>query len=63
TPESLRALGLVKGRGLVKVLGDGDLDKAFQVKADAFSSSAKKKIEAAGGKVEVIAHKTWVRTN
>jgi len=63
TPESLRALGLIKGRGLVKVLGDGDIDKAFQVKADAFSASAKKKIEAAGGKVEVIAHKTWVRTN
>lgn len=38
----------------VKVLGNGTLTKKITVKADAFSASAKEKIEAAGGKVEVI---------
>ena len=36
--------------GLLKILGNGDLKKAVTVKADKFSESAKKKIEAAGGK-------------
>jgi large subunit ribosomal protein L15 len=36
--------------GLLKVLGNGELKKALNVKADKFSASAKKKIEAAGGK-------------
>jgi large subunit ribosomal protein L15 len=40
--------------GLVKVLGDGDLDKALTVKAHKFSQGAVAKIEAAGGKAEVI---------
>ena len=61
TPDQLRAVGLVRGKGLIKILGDGDLSKAFQVKADAFSASAKKKIEAAGGSVETIPHLTWTR--
>lgn len=38
----------------IKVLGDGDLDKALTVKAHKFSQSAIAKIEAAGGKAEVI---------
>lgn len=38
----------------VKVLGNGNLSKAVTVKASAFSESAKSKIEAAGGKAEVI---------
>lgn len=38
----------------VKILGDGDLAKSFTIKAHAFSASAKSKIEAAGGKAEVI---------
>ena len=38
----------------VKILGNGTLTKKITVKADAFSASAKEKIEAAGGKVEVI---------
>jgi large subunit ribosomal protein L15 len=43
------------GKGmLVKVLGDGELTKRFTVKAHAFSSSAKEKIEKAGGTCEVI---------
>ncbi len=36
--------------GLLKILGDGEISKALNVKADKFSASAKKKIEAAGGK-------------
>ena len=38
----------------VKVLGSGELKAKLTVKADAFSAEAKKKIEAAGGKVELI---------
>ena len=36
--------------GLLKILGNGELKKALNIKADKFSASAKKKIEAAGGK-------------
>jgi large subunit ribosomal protein L15 len=54
-PDALRAAGLVKRRlDGVKVLGDGDLDRALTVKAHAFSKSAKEKIEKAGGTVEVL---------
>jgi large subunit ribosomal protein L15 len=38
----------------VKVLAQGDLDRALTVKAHAFSAAARKKIEDAGGTVEVI---------
>ena len=53
--EALLASGLVK-KALdgVKVLGNGDLTKSFTVKANAFSESAKQKIEAAGGTAEVV---------
>lgn len=54
TPESLRQQGLIHKKGLVKVLGEGDLEKSLTVKAHAFSASAKEKIEKAGGSVEVI---------
>lgn len=54
--EALRARGLVKGRwDGVKVLGNGELSKKLVVKADAFSASAKEKIEKAGGSVETVA--------
>lgn len=47
--------GLIKGRfDVVKVLGDGELDKKLTVKAHRFSASAKEKIEKAGGTVEVV---------
>lgn len=47
--------GLVKGRrDGVKLLGNGDIDIALTVKINAVSRSAKEKIEAAGGTVEVI---------
>ena len=54
TPESLREKGLIRHRGRVKVLAEGELDKALTVKAHAFSASAREKIEAAGGSVEII---------
>jgi len=55
TPEALYAHGLAhKGRP-VKVLGRGEIDKALVVKAHACSAAAKAKIEAAGGRVELIA--------
>ena len=54
TPETLRKAGLIKHKGQVKVLAEGDLDKALTVKAHAFSASAKEKIEAAGGSVEIV---------
>ncbi len=38
----------------VKILGNGDITKKLTIKASAFSQSAKEKIEAAGGKAEVI---------
>ena len=47
--------GIVKNpRDGVKILGNGELSKKLTVQANAFSESAKAKIEAAGGKAEVI---------
>ncbi|MGB9358570.1 MAG: 50S ribosomal protein L15 [Acidimicrobiia bacterium] len=54
TADDLRAMGLVKHRGKVKVLGEGDIDRALTIKAHAFSLGAVEKIKAAGGSVEVI---------
>ena len=48
-------LGLVKNiRDGIRVLGNGELTKKVTVKAMGFSKTAQSKIEAAGGKVEVI---------
>ncbi len=53
--EALLNAGIVKKAPYgVKVLGNGKLEKKLTVKAAAFSESAKAKIEAAGGKAEVI---------
>ena len=53
--EALKAAGIIKKAfDGVKVLGNGNLTKNVTVKAAAFSESAKAKIEAAGGKAEVI---------
>jgi large subunit ribosomal protein L15 len=55
SPELLMEKGLVGCTCCpVKILGDGDLDRALTVKAGKVSASAKSKIEAAGGKVEEI---------
>lgn len=54
-PEELHAKRLIDDASKsVKILGDGEITKSITVKAHAFSESAKKKIEAAGGRVEVI---------
>jgi large subunit ribosomal protein L15 len=54
TPETLRAQGLVHKRGLVKVLGRGELRRAVTVRAHAFSAAAERAITEAGGSVEVL---------
>jgi large subunit ribosomal protein L15 len=49
-PEILLSHGLVRRGRPVKVLGDGEVETALEVKASKFSRSAKAKIEAAGGR-------------
>jgi large subunit ribosomal protein L15 len=55
-PDALVKAGLIKnsGRGRVKVLAGGDVAHALTVRAHAVSGSAKTKIEAKGGRVEVL---------
>jgi large subunit ribosomal protein L15 len=53
-PDTLREKGLVAKRGLVKVLGRGDITTPLTVKAHAFSESARSAITAAGGTTEVL---------
>ena len=52
--EDIKIAGLAGNKELVKVLGNGDINVALNVTADAFSASAISKIEAAGGKATVI---------
>ena len=53
--EALKSAGLVKNYfDGIKILGNGELTKKLTVKANAFSETAKQKIEAAGGNAEVI---------
>ena len=55
---ALRSVGLANGPGDgIKILGTGELSKKLNVTASAFSASAKTKIEAKGGKVEVAVRK------
>ncbi|MBR6147537.1 MAG: 50S ribosomal protein L15 [Lachnospiraceae bacterium] len=55
TVEKMMEVGLIKdARDGVKILGNGELTKKLNVKANAFSATAKEKIEALGGTVEVI---------
>ena len=54
TPEVLVRHGLVRRGQPVKVLGDGEIGTAVQVKATKFSKSARAKIEAAGGTCEEL---------
>jgi len=54
-PEIMSEHGLISGKNRrVKVLGDGSLTKAVTIRAHGFSASAREKIEAAGGKAELI---------
>lgn len=53
--EALAALRLISSADKpVKILGEGEISKSLTVRANAYSASAAKKIEAAGGKAEVI---------
>jgi large subunit ribosomal protein L15 len=56
TPQDLQKAGMAKQapNGGIKILGQGELAKALTVQANAFSASAVAKIEAAGGKAEVL---------
>ena len=54
-PELLREVGIIKRKNaLIKILGDGELDKRLNVRAHRFSKSAIEKIEAKGGTAKVI---------
>jgi large subunit ribosomal protein L15 len=56
TPATLSEVGLIKSsREPVKILGRGELTKAFTVEVHRFSASAREKIEAAGGSVREVA--------
>jgi large subunit ribosomal protein L15 len=55
TPEALVEHGLVHKNDKVKILGTGELSTKLEVKAHAFSSTAQKAIEAAGGTTSVVA--------
>lgn len=52
--DTLRAHGLVSKKDLVKILGRGELTAKIEVKAHAFSASAQKAIETAGGSIEKL---------
>ncbi|MGC9942887.1 MAG: 50S ribosomal protein L15 [Verrucomicrobiota bacterium] len=55
---ALRSVGLANGPGAgIKILGTGELSKKLTVSASAFSASAKTKIEAKGGTVEIASRK------
>jgi len=55
SPELLLECGLLrKGKGPVKILGNGTLQVALTVRANKFAAPAAKKIEAAGGKAEIL---------
>lgn len=54
TVETLTEAGLVKQGSLVKVLANGEINKAVKVKVDKVSGQAKSKIEAAGGEVITV---------
>lgn len=64
TPELLFANKFLNGNKAeagVKILGDGELNKKLTVKAHKFTKSAVEKIENAGGTIEVIEAKKWVK--
>ena len=59
---ALRSVGIVNGPADgVKILGDGELTRKLTVVVNAYSASAKTKIEANGGTCEVVAAKTAVK--
>jgi len=64
TPETLKSKGVVKKVcDKIKILGTGELKKSLEVSAHAFSATAQKKIEAAGGKATILPGKKPVVKN
>ncbi len=65
TPAELALAGLMskmESEGLVKILGEGELSHALSVRAHKFSASAREKIEAMGGSIEIIPTKVYAKT-
>ncbi len=59
TVEALKAKGLVPRKAeLVKILGNGNIDKAYAIKVHKVSGTVRDKIEKAGGSVELLEHAT-----
>ncbi len=55
TVDAMKEIGIIRNpKDGVKILGNGELTKKLTVKANAFSATAKEKIESLGGKAEVI---------
>jgi large subunit ribosomal protein L15 len=54
TPEVLHAHRLADGSKLIKVLGDGELNRKIELRVHAISAAARTKVEAAGGTVELL---------
>jgi len=54
TPEILVEAGIARAGMPVKILGNGDIDRAIKISAHRFSETARTKIEAAGGSCEVM---------
>ena len=55
TPELLKEMGIIKNQlAGIKVLGNGEIEKKLTIRAHKFSAIAKQKIEAVGGKTEVM---------
>jgi large subunit ribosomal protein L15 len=65
TPESLVEHGFLsntEGKGLVKILGEGEIEHALKFRAHKFSASARAKIEAVGGSIEIIPVRVYEKT-
>ena len=54
TMEDFKNKGIIKNKEMIKILGDGDVTKPINLEVNAISSSAKSKIEKAGGEVKLI---------
>ena len=54
TGDTLRKSGLIKKAGEVKILGQGEISSSIKIKVNKVSQAAKKKIESAGGEIEII---------
>ncbi len=52
--DTLREMGLTRKKGLVKILGNGEITNSINLKVHSVSKLAKEKIEKAGGTVEII---------